>query len=119
MINIENQKPYTLVLCCNFQVFLTFTSLLPLLQTFNVGVLYYLSVTKVSYEISVGQILELYVCCMYTTIRSLSYAYHNFELVLQINIIMSIQYYVLTMHVRGIRGTTTTLDLFLTVLLTH
>ena len=63
MINIENQKPYTLVQCCNFQVFLTSTTLLPLLQTIIVGVLYYLYVTKVSYEILVGQIIELYDCC--------------------------------------------------------
>ena len=63
MINIENQKPYTLVICCNFQVFLTFTFLLPLLQTIVVGVLYYLSVIKVSYEILVGQIIELYDYC--------------------------------------------------------
>ena len=82
MINIENQKPYTLVQCCNFQVFLTPTTFLLLLQTIIIVVLYYLYLTKVSYEISVGQILELYDCCMYTTIRSLSYAYHSFELVL-------------------------------------
>ena len=63
MINIENQKPYTLVQCCNFQVFLTSNTLLPLSQTIIVGVLYYLYVTKVSYEILVGQIIELYDCC--------------------------------------------------------
>ena len=63
MMNIENQKPYTLVQCCNFQVFLTPTTLLLLLQTIIVGFLYYLYLTKVSYEISVGQIIELYDCC--------------------------------------------------------
>ena len=63
MINIYNQKPYTLVQCCNFQIFLTPTTFLLLLETIIVGVLYYLYVTKISYEILVGQIIELYDCC--------------------------------------------------------